>query len=68
VNSELFKLVTRRGLAWGVGGLMAVTVSFIAVWGAITGVTELVTLGVGIAGTAIGSVLGFYFGKKASEE
>jgi hypothetical protein len=63
-----FKLVTRRGLAWGIGGLMAATVSFIAVWGAITGTDEFVTLAVGIGGTTIGSILGYYFAKKTSEE
>ena len=67
-ENELYKLKTRRWLAWGVGGTFTTAVCFIAVWGAITGVTELVTLAMGIAGTSIGTILGFYFGKKVAEE
>lgn len=67
-NNELFKLVTRRWLAWSISGLFAITVAFITVWGALTGSDMLVTAGLGIVGVSIGAVIGFYFGKKTSEE
>ena len=68
MNNELFKLITRRYLAWGIGGLAVVTVAFTGVWGVLTNAIELVTLSLGILGTSIGSIIGFYFGKKLSEE
>lgn len=67
-NNEKFKLVTKRILAWGIGGLAIATIAFIGVWGTITEQPELVTLaGGGLIGL-IGSIVGFYFGKKTSEE
>ena len=68
MNNEHFKLITRRYLAWGVAGLATITVAFAGVWGVVTGTIELVTLSLGILGTTIGSVVGFYFSKKISEE
>jgi len=68
MDNDHFKLVTRRYLAWGVGGLAVLVLSFIAVWGAIQGVMELVTLAGGILGTTLGVVIAFYFSKKISEE
>lgn len=68
MNLELFKLITRRYLAWCIGGLFAITVAFITIWGALTGSEALVTAGLGIIGVSIGAMLGFYFGKKTSEE
>lgn len=67
-NNEQYKLKTRRWLAWGVGGIAVVTICFIAVWGTVSNITELVTLAAGILGTALGSVIAFYFSKKVSEE
>lgn len=67
-NLELFKLVTRRWLAWCIGGLFAITASFLVIWGAVTGVLILVTAGIGVVGTGLGAIIGFYFGKKMSEE
>ena len=67
-NEEHYKLVTRRVLAWGIGGVAIATVAFIGFWGAVKGQPELVTLaGGGLIGL-IGSILGFYFSKKTSEE
>ncbi|MBA7642566.1 hypothetical protein ES703_50261 [subsurface metagenome] len=68
MDNEKFKLVSRRGLAWGIGGLFALTVAFVAIWGVIFALDAYVTMAVGIAGTGIGSIIGFYFGKKTSEE
>ncbi len=68
MGNEIFKLVTRRYLAWGLGGLAMGTIAFTGVWGVIHGVTELVTLSLGILGTVTGSIIGFYFSKKVSEE
>lgn len=68
MDNELFKLVTRRYLAWGFGSIGGVVLAFIAVWGAIQGMTELVTLAGGGLLTLMGTLIGFYFGKKTSEE
>ena len=68
MDNEVFKLVTRRYLAWGVAGMATVIMAFIAVWGTVTGQTELVTLAGGGFLAELGTVIGFYFGKKASEE
>jgi len=68
MNNDLFKLITRRYLAWGIGGVAVATVAFTGVWGVLTATIELVTLSLGILGTSIGSIIGFYFGKKMSEE
>lgn len=68
MNNELFKLITRRYLAWCIGGLFSITASFLVIWGAVFSVPELVTAGVGIVGTGLGAIIGFYFGKKLSEE
>lgn len=67
-NNEKFKLVTKRGLAWGLGGLFGGTIAFTAGWGVVYNIPEFVTLAIGIAGTSIGLILGFYFAKKLSEE
>jgi len=67
-NNEKYKLVTRRGLAWGVGAVALGTVAFAGILGVLNGTTELVTLSLGILGTTLGSIVGFYFGKKTSEE
>ncbi|MBW2648965.1 MAG: hypothetical protein JRC53_03975 [Deltaproteobacteria bacterium] len=61
MNNDMFKLVTRRYLAWGFVLIATLVISFIAVYGVLTAQTELVT-------TEIGAVIGFYFGKKVSEE
>lgn len=68
MENELFKLNTKRYLAWGVAGLAVATVAFTGVWGTITSQIEFVTLAVGGLIGTIGTVIGFYFGKKTSEE
>ena len=68
MDNEKFKLITRRYLAWWVVGIATSTGAFIAVWGAIHNVDAYVTMGVvGLLELAAGAV-GFYFGKKLSEE
>ncbi len=66
--NEQFKLTTRRWLAWGIGGLFAITIAFVGIWGTIHQITEYVALAVGFAGGSVSGVLVFYFGKKLSEE
>ena len=66
--NELFKLITRRWLAWPISFLFAVTATFLVIWGAITGSMECVGAGIGIVGTGLGTVIGFYFGHKLKEE
>lgn len=66
--NEQFKLNTRRWLAWGIAGMAALVLAFIAVWGAVTSQLALVTLAGGGLLAELGTVIGFYFGKKASEE
>ena len=67
-DQERYKLVTRRYIAWSIGTLATTTVAFIGIWGAITNQSELVTLaGGGLIGL-VGSIIGFYFSKKTSEE
>jgi len=68
VNNEMFKLVTRRYLAWGFILIATLVISFIAVYGILTTQTELVTMAAGGLLTEIGAVIGFYFSKKVSEE
>lgn len=68
MDNEKYKLTTRRVLAWWAVGIATGTGAFVAVWGAITSVDAYVTLGaVGLLELAAGA-LGFYFGKKTSEE
>ena len=68
MDNDLFKLITRRYLAWGVGGSFAVTACFVTIYGALTAQTEFVAGGLSIASTSIGFVLGYYFAKKTNEE
>lgn len=68
MENESFKLNTRRWLAWGLVGLGGITIAFLAIWGAIKGNMAMVTLGGGALIGEIGMVVGFYFGKKLSEE
>lgn len=61
---EKHRAIARRILAWGIGlGIVAV-IAFIGIWGAITRQMELVTLSAGILGTALGSVVVFYFSER----
>ena len=66
--NEQFKLNTRRYLAWGIAGMATLVLAFIAVWGTVTSQIALVTLAGGGFLAELGTVVGFYFGKKASEE
>lgn len=67
-NNEKFKLNTRRYLAWGIGGGSVSVIAFVGIWGTLTNQPTLVTLaGGGLIGF-IGAIVGYYFGKKTSEE
>lgn len=68
MENEKFKLVTRRYLAWGIAGMATLVMAFIAGWGTVTEQTELVTLAGGGLLVELGTLVGFYFGKKTSEE
>lgn len=67
-NNERFKLNTRRWVFWGFVALASATLAFIAVWGAINGQAEYVTLAGGGLLTELGTVIGFLASKKLSEE
>jgi len=68
MNNEMFKLVTRRYLAWGFVAIATLVISFVAVYGVLTSQTELVTMAAGGLLTEIGAIIGFYYSKKISEE
>ena len=68
MENDKFKLETRRYLAWGAVGIGMVTLSFGAVWSVLHGIMEIATLTLGMLGTTIAGVIGYYFGKKTSEE
>jgi len=67
-DNEQYKLNTRRMLAWGVGGLAAVTIAFVGIWGTVTEQIELVNLSIGFLGGVLSAIVTFYFAKKASED
>lgn len=67
-NNELFKLTTKRYLAWGIGGLAGAAIAFTGIWGTITSQIEFVTLAIGGLIGVLGTVVGFYFSKKTNEE
>lgn len=74
-NNEKFKLITRRFIAWGVGGLAAAALVFVVVWSQINNVVCPKCGGNALADVAIGGliaivsgIIGFYFSKKISEE
>ncbi len=66
--NERFKLFTRRVIAWSVGGVALGTVAFAGIFGTLNNEMQLATLSLGILGTTLGSIIGFYFGKKTGEE
>jgi len=68
MDNELFKLRTRRYIAWGAVGIAISTLAFAAGWSVIYGIMELATLTLGMLGNMIIGVIAYYFGKKASEE
>ena len=68
MDIELFKLITRRYIAWGFIAVATAVAAFIAVYGTITRQTELVTLACGALFVELGSVIAFYFGKRVSDE
>ncbi|MBA7689055.1 hypothetical protein ES703_97549 [subsurface metagenome] len=68
MENEIFKLMTRRYLAWGSVGIAISTLAFAAGWSVIHGIIELATLTLGMLGNVIIGVIAFYFGKRVSEE
>jgi len=68
MNNELFKLITRRYLAWGFILIATLVISFVAVYGVLADRTELVTMATGGLLTEVGAVLGYYYSKKTAEE
>lgn len=68
MDKELYKLVTRRYIAWTFIGIATLILGFIAVWGALTEQTALVTLAGGGLLAELGTAIGFFFGRKTSEE
>jgi len=68
MDTELFKLVTRRYVALPLVGAAIVAGLFMVVYGALSGQIELATMGGAALFTEMGVVTGFYFAKKLSEE
>lgn len=70
MNDDRFKMITRRYLAWGAIGVAMGTCSFVAIWSIVckSGCQELGSLALGILGTSVGTIIGFYFSKKMKEE
>ncbi len=66
MDQELFKLLTRRYIAWPLMGVALLSAGFLVVYGALSRQTELVTLGAGALFAELGTVIGFYFGTKDS--
>jgi len=68
VENELFKLVTRRWVALPLVGAAIVAGLFMVFYGAISRQTELATMGGAALFVELGTITGFYFAKKLSEE
>lgn len=68
MDPEMFKLITKRMIAWPLIGMAIAGAGFLIVYGALSGQTELATMGAGALFTQLGTVTGFYFAKKTSEE
>jgi uncharacterized membrane protein YhaH (DUF805 family) len=67
-NNELFKLLTRRWVALPLVGAAIVAALFMVVYGAISEQIELATMGGAALFVELGTITGFYFAKKLSEE
>lgn len=64
-NHELFRLTTRRYIAFGLGGLATLGMVFAVIWSQITGTCQemgMVALGGLIA--IVSGIIGYFFGKK----
>ena len=68
MDNDKFKLITRRYLVWGIALLATLTLTFVAVWGCIMNMTELVTLAGGALIGELSAVVGYYTAKKTIEE
>lgn len=68
LDNEKYKLTTRRMIAWGVGGLAAVTIAFVGIYGTVTRQIDLVNLSIGFLGGILSSVVVFYFAKPSTED
>jgi len=69
-KNDDYKLKTRRYLAWGATLLGLGTCAFVAIWSIIfsEGCQDLASLALGIIGTTVGGVIGYFFSKKVKEE
>ena len=68
MNNDLFKLVTRRWVALPLVGAAIVAALFMVVYGAVSRQIELATMGGAALFVELGTITGFYFAKKLSEE
>jgi len=55
-------------LAWGVGGLAAVTIAFVGIYGTVTKQIELVNLSIGFLGGVLSAIVTFYFAKPSTAD
>ncbi|GAJ16495.1 unnamed protein product [marine sediment metagenome] len=70
-NNDKFKLITRRYIAWGLGGLATATLVFVVVWSQITGAVcpecggnEMASVAIGGLIAIVSGVIGFYFSRE----
>ena len=68
MKNEVFKLVTRRWIAWPLVFVAIACAAFLIVYGAVSRQAELATMGGAALFVELGVVTGFYFAKKVSEE
>jgi len=68
MDNEKMKLLTRRWVAIPIVAVAVLAALFLVVYGALSGELALATMGGTALFTEAGAIIGFYFGKKASEE
>lgn len=69
-NNDKFKLITRRYIALGFGGLATATLCFIVIWSLLceTGCREMAMAALGGLIAIVMGVVNTYLGKKVKEE
>jgi quinol-cytochrome oxidoreductase complex cytochrome b subunit len=68
MDNEQYKLTTRRLIGLCTAIPFVLTCCFIGVWGILQNLEIYVIAIIELIGVALGFILGYYFGKKTSEE
>lgn len=68
-DSDKFKLITRRVIAWGLGGVATLALAFVVVWSQICPgeSNEMASTATGGLIAIVSGIIGFYFSKKVRE-